>query len=101
MLDVAPGTYTAYVTRGYEYAPVEASLVVPEGGVATLAAARDPLGVRRLVLVDAVGMTGDWIEGLHPAALARLTGREQALLQALDPRLLHDDSPDASNLNPT
>jgi proline iminopeptidase len=64
------------------------------GGIATLAAARDPLGVRRLVLVDAVGMTGDWIEGLHPAALARLTGREQALLQALDPRLLHDDSPD-------
>jgi proline iminopeptidase len=63
------------------------------GGVAMLAAARDALGVRRLVLVDAVGSTGAWIAGLHPAALARLDGREHSLLESLDPRLLHDDDP--------
>jgi proline iminopeptidase len=64
------------------------------GGIAMLAAARDVVGVRRLVLVDAVGSTGEWIPGLHSAALARLQGREHALLEALDPRLLHDDNPD-------
>jgi proline iminopeptidase len=64
------------------------------GGIAMLAAARDPLGVRRLVLADAVGSTGDWIAGLHGAALERLDGREHAILEALDPRLLHDDDPE-------
>lgn len=63
------------------------------GGIAMLAAARDVLGVRRLVLVDAVGATGDWIGGLHASALNRLTGRARTLLDALDPRLLHDDNP--------
>ncbi len=63
------------------------------GGIAMLAAARDPVGVRRLVLVDAVGVTSDWIAGLHDAALSRLGGREHALLSSLDPRLLHDDNP--------
>jgi proline iminopeptidase len=64
------------------------------GGIAMLATARDPIGVRRLVLTDAVGATSNWIEGLHGAALARLEGRELAMLSALDPRLLHDDNPD-------
>ena len=64
------------------------------GGIAMLAAARDPLGVRRLVLADAVGSTSDWIPGLHAAALERLEGREHAILEALDPRLLHDDNPE-------
>jgi proline iminopeptidase len=63
------------------------------GGIALLAAARDAVGVRRLVMVDAVGSTGDWLPGLHDAALARLSGREHALLAALDPRLLTDDNP--------
>jgi len=63
------------------------------GGIAMLSAARDPLGVRRLVLVDAVGSTGEWIAGLHDAALARLDGVERAVLESLDPRLLHDDNP--------
>ncbi len=66
------------------------------GGIAMLAAARDPLGVRRLVLVDAVGSTSDWVAGLHDAALARLrpaNGRELAILESLDPRTLHDDNP--------
>lgn len=64
------------------------------GGIAMLAAARDVLGVRRLVLVDAVGATSDWIASLHTSALARLDGRERAILEALDPRLLHDDNPE-------
>ena len=61
------------------------------GGIALLAAARDALGVRRLVMVDAVGATSDWIAGLHDAALSRLSGREHALLASLDPRLLQAD----------
>lgn len=64
------------------------------GGIAMLAAARDLVGIRRLVLVDAVGSTGEWIPGLHAAALQRLDGRELSILDALDPRLLHDDNPD-------
>lgn len=64
------------------------------GGIAMLATARDPIGVRRLVLTDAVGPTSSWIQGLHDSALARLSGREHSLLASLDPRLLHDDNPD-------
>ena len=64
------------------------------GGIAMLAAARDPLGVRRLVLTDAVGCTSEWIAGLHATALARLEGRERAMLEVLDPRLLHTDDPE-------
>lgn len=41
------------------------------GGIAMLAAAQDP-GVRRLVLVDAVGLTSAWLPGLHDRALAWL-----------------------------
>lgn len=63
------------------------------GGIAMLAAARDPLGVRRLVMVDAVGVTGAWLPRLHDAALARLRGPAHALLAAIDPKLLHDDNP--------
>ena len=75
------------------------------GGIAMLAAARDPLGVRRLALVDAVGSTSDWVAGLHDAALARLASVAAvsasrgdpnlalAILESLDPRTLHDDNP--------
>jgi proline iminopeptidase len=63
------------------------------GGIAMLAAARDALGVRRLVLVDAVGATSAWIPSLHPDALARLAGPEREALAAIDPRILHADDP--------
>lgn len=63
------------------------------GGIAMLAASRDPLGVRRLVMVDAVGVTSAWIPRLHDDALARLRGPAHAVLAALDPQLLHDDNP--------
>lgn len=63
------------------------------GGIAMLAASRDPVGVRRLVLVDAVGPTSAWIPSLHPDALARLAGAERATLAAIDPRSLHTADP--------
>lgn len=63
------------------------------GGIAMLTAARDTLGVRRLVLADAVGATSEWIPSLHPDALARLTGAERATLAAIDPRSLHTPDP--------
>ena len=59
------------------------------GGIAMLAAARDPLGVRRLVLCDAVGPTSSWIASLHGDALARLSGVEREALAAIDPVTLH------------
>jgi proline iminopeptidase len=64
------------------------------GGIATLATAADPEGVRRLVLVDAVGPRSEsWLPHLHDAALARLRGPERALLQRLDPSALHEGDP--------
>jgi proline iminopeptidase len=58
------------------------------GGIAMLATDRDPLGVRRLVLVDAVGPTSDWLPALHGDALARLAGAERQALASLDPTTL-------------
>lgn len=43
------------------------------GGIAMLAAAQDP-AVRRLVLVDPVGVTSAWLPGMHAAAVAALRG---------------------------
>jgi proline iminopeptidase len=63
------------------------------GGIAMLAAAEDPDGVRNLILVDAVGLTPEWLVALHAAALARLTGDARVLLAAFDPLALHDPEP--------
>ena len=53
------------------------------GGIGMLAAAEDTEGVRKLVLVDAVGPTGEWLPNLHRDALARLSGtRREALVRA-------------------
>lgn len=54
------------------------------GGLAMLAAALDVAHVRRLVLVNAVGITGDWLPALHAAGLARLDGAAQAALADCD-----------------
>jgi proline iminopeptidase len=63
------------------------------GGIAMLAAERDAIGVRRLVLVDAVGPTSDWVRRLHADAVARLEGAERERLGVLDPlALLADDA---------
>ncbi len=42
------------------------------GGIAALAAERDRVGTRRLVLVDAVGPDSSWMADVHHAALTRL-----------------------------
>lgn len=63
------------------------------GGIAMLAAGRDAVGARRLVLCDAVGVTSAWISALHADALARLTGVERETLAAIDPVTLHAGDP--------
>ena len=63
------------------------------GGVAMLATAGDPDGVRRLVLVDAVGLTSEWIPGLVPAALPRLDAAERAVLERIEPAALEVPDP--------
>ncbi|MFI5244801.1 MAG: alpha/beta fold hydrolase [Gemmatimonadales bacterium] len=63
------------------------------GGIAMLAASRDLIGVRRLVTIDSVGATSEWIPSLHENALARLSGVEREALAAIDPRMLHAADP--------
>jgi proline iminopeptidase len=68
------------------------------GGIAMLGAAADPAGVRRLALVDPVGVTGEWLPGLHARGLAHLLARgardAHAALEACDPAALADPDPD-------
>jgi proline iminopeptidase len=61
------------------------------GGIAMLATAQDQAAVHRLVLVDAVGPTSEWLSRLHSAALARLSGERLEALAQLDPAGLHVD----------
>ena len=65
------------------------------GGIAMLSTASDQDGVDRLVLVDAVGPTSDWLSKLHDAALARLTSERWDNLARLDPAALHVDNIEA------
>lgn len=54
------------------------------GGIAMLATAQDPEATRKLVLVNAVGVTSGWLPPLHAAGVARLEGRAQEGLAAFD-----------------
>ena len=65
------------------------------GGIAMLAAALDTAGTRRLVLVDSVGVTGDWLPALQDAAAARLEPGEAAMLRHLDASSLAEPDPSA------
>lgn len=65
------------------------------GGIAMLATAQDQEAVERLVLVDAVGPTSEWLSRLHPAALARLEGERREALATLDPAALREDDIEA------
>jgi proline iminopeptidase len=47
------------------------------GGIAMLATARDLAGVRKLVLVDAVGATATWMATLRENVLRRLRGEQR------------------------
>lgn len=62
------------------------------GGIAMLAAANDVSGVRRLVLVDPVGPTSDWIVPLRRAVLDRLQGeRHDAVARIAEESLIMPD----------
>jgi len=63
------------------------------GGIAMLGAERDREGVRRLVLVDSVGSTSQWLGALHDRALERLSPPERVVLQRLDPSQLQTPDP--------
>ena len=64
------------------------------GGIAMLATAEDQNAVNRLVLVDAVGPTSDWLSRLHSVAVNRLGGDKREALERLDPRALYEDDVD-------
>lgn len=66
------------------------------GGIAVLGAEQDRDGVRKLVLVDAVGPRSEsWLPHLHDAALARLAAPQRAVLQHIDPVTLLTGEPAA------
>ncbi|HEY6828834.1 MAG TPA: alpha/beta hydrolase, partial [Gemmatimonadaceae bacterium] len=58
------------------------------GGIAMLASASDLAGVRRLVLVDAVGPTSDWMAPLREAVLVRLHGAEREAVARISEEML-------------
>jgi proline iminopeptidase len=58
------------------------------GGIAMLATAQDQAAVNKLVVVDAVGATSDWLSRLHSAAIGRLAGEQRKALEQLDPENL-------------
>lgn len=64
------------------------------GGVAMLGAAADPAGTRRLVTVDAVGPTSEWIPTLRRNALAKLTGELRNRLERIDEASLTSTDPE-------
>ena len=54
------------------------------GGIAALGTERDQQGTRKLVLVDSVGSTSEWMDGLHEGAARRLTPAGRARLRRFD-----------------
>ncbi len=65
------------------------------GGIAMLSAASDGAAVNKLVLVDAVGPTSEWLSRLHSSAIDRLSGEKRETLARLDPTRLQGDDIDA------
>ena len=63
-------------------------------GIAMLGVARDLAGTRRLVTVDSVGPTGDWIPVLRRNALARLRGEARKRLERIDEGALTSSDPE-------
>ncbi|HVX39734.1 MAG TPA: alpha/beta hydrolase [Gemmatimonadaceae bacterium] len=64
------------------------------GGIAMLASALDQAAVRRLVLIDAVGPTSDWMAALRENVLGRLTGAERDAVAAIPESALADPDPE-------
>ena len=65
------------------------------GGIALLGTATDQSGTRRLVTVDSVGATADWIPTLRRNALARLRGELRNRLERIDEATLTSFDPEA------
>ena len=63
------------------------------GGIAMLASANDVAGVRRLVLVDSVGPTSDWMAPLRAAVLDRLHGTEREAVARITEEMLGEPDP--------
>jgi proline iminopeptidase len=63
------------------------------GGIAMLAVVNDTAGIRRLVLVDAVGPTSDWMSPLRTAVLDRLVGEEHEAVARVSEDALGDPDP--------
>jgi proline iminopeptidase len=63
------------------------------GGITMLAAAADPAGVRRVVLVDPVWTTSDWMPILRAAVLDRLEGEQRAAVAAISETALGSPDP--------
>lgn len=64
------------------------------GGIALLAASADPAGTRRVVTVDSVGSTDDWIPILRRNALARLDGEARKRLERISEAALTSSDPE-------
>lgn len=64
------------------------------GGIAVLAAAADQAGTTRLVMVDSVGPTNDWIPVLRRNALGRLTGESRNRLERIEEQWLTSPDPE-------
>lgn len=67
------------------------------GGIAMLATARDLAGVRRLVLVDAVGPDSSWIRPLRTEVLRRLKGGNRLAAESIGESELDDPDPHAQS----
>jgi len=63
------------------------------GGIAMLATAADPGGVRRVALVDPVWATSEWMAPLRDAVLARLEGADRETVAHISEKMLGDADP--------
>ena len=63
------------------------------GGIAMLASAGDVACVRRLILVDSVGPTSDWMAPLRAAVLDRLQGAERERVARVSDAMLGEPDP--------
>lgn len=64
------------------------------GAIAMLGCAEDVAGTRRLVLVDPVGVTSDWVQPLRGAVLARLDGQARETVRRMEDTVLADPDPE-------
>src|SRR3954467_11769941 len=63
------------------------------GGIAMLATARDLAGVRKLVLVNAVGPTSSWMSPLRVNVLARVDGDQHDIVSQTSEEMLGTPDP--------